>query len=42
MIAWYLDDGILAGTTSAVSRALDIIQNVGPDLGLHVNLQKRE
>ena len=25
-----------------MSRALDIIQNVGPDLGLHVNLQKCE
>ena len=39
---WYLDDGILAETTSAVSRALDIIQNLGPDLGIHVNLQKCE
>ena len=30
------DDGVLAGTTSSVSRALDII--LGPDFGLLVNL----
>ena len=39
---WYLDDGILAGTIFSVSKALDIIDNLGPDLGLHVNLQKCE
>ena len=40
--AWYLDDGALAGTRSAVLRALHVIEELGPALGLHVNLAKCE
>ena len=36
--AWYLDNGALAGTRSAVLRALHLIEELGPALGLHVNL----
>eukprot|EP00731_Ephydatia_muelleri_P011702 Em0006g596a len=39
---WYLDDGVLAGDRSAVSRALNIIEELGPHLGLHINLPKCE
>ncbi|KAL5487427.1 hypothetical protein EMCRGX_G020024 [Ephydatia muelleri] len=39
---WYLDDGVLAGHPTSVSRALDIIQSDGPPLGFHVNLKKCE
>eukprot|EP00731_Ephydatia_muelleri_P000360 Em0001g360a len=38
--AWYLDDGALAGTRSAVLHALHVIEELGPALGLHVNLAK--
>ena len=37
--AWYLDNG---GTRSAVLRALHLIEELGPALGLHVNLAKCE
>eukprot|EP00731_Ephydatia_muelleri_P038695 Em0865g1a len=40
--AWYLDNGALAGTRSAVLRALHLIEELGPALGLHVNLAKCE
>ncbi|KAL5515365.1 hypothetical protein EMCRGX_G000523 [Ephydatia muelleri] len=40
--AWYLDDGALAGTRSAVLHALHVIEELGPALGLHVNLAKCE
>ena len=40
--AWYLDDGALAGTRSAVLRALHVIEEMGSALGLHVNLAKCE
>ena len=40
--AWYLDNGTLAGTRSAVLRALHLIEELGPALGLHVNLAKCE
>ena len=40
--AWYLDDGALAGTHPAVLRALHLIRDLGPALGLHVNLAKCE
>ena len=40
--AWYLDNGALAGTCSAVFRALHLIEELGPALGLHVNLAKCE
>ena len=32
--AWYLDNGALAGTRSAVLRALHLIEELGPALGL--------
>ncbi|KAL5503045.1 hypothetical protein EMCRGX_G009934 [Ephydatia muelleri] len=40
--AWYLDNGALAGTRSAVLRALHVIEELGPALDLHVNLAKCE
>ena len=40
--AWYFDDGALAGTRPAVLRALHLIEDLGPALGLHVNLAKCE
>ena len=40
--AWYLDDGALAGSRPAVLRALPMIEEMGPALGLHVNLAKCE
>ena len=40
--AWYLDDGALAGTRSAVLSALHVIEEMGSALGLHVNLAKCE
>jgi hypothetical protein len=39
---WSLDDGVLAGATEDVQRALAIIQSSGPDLGLNLNLSKCE
>ena len=39
---WYLDDGVLAGERSAVVRALHLIKELGPHLGLHINLPKCE
>ena len=40
--AWYLDDGILAGERSAVVRALNLIEELGPHLGLFINYPKCE
>ena len=40
--ACYLDNGALAGTRSAVLRALHLIEELCPALGLHVNLAKCE
>ena len=40
--AWYLDDGALAGSRPAVLWALHLIEEMGPALGLHVNLAKCE
>ena len=40
--AWYLDDGVIAGPRSAVLRALTIIQDQGPSLGLIINIPKCE
>ena len=37
---WYIDDGVVAGPISAVLRALSIIKDLGPPLGLHINLSK--
>ena len=40
--AWYLDDGALAGNRPAVLRAVHIIEQMGPSLGLHINFAKCE
>ena len=40
--AWYLDDGVLTGRRSAVLRALSLIKELGPSLGIHINLAKYE
>ena len=40
--AWYMDDGVLAGKRSAVVRALSLIMELGPSLGLLVNIGKCE
>ena len=37
---WYLDGGVLAGERSAVVRALHLIEEMGPHLGLHINHSK--
>jgi hypothetical protein len=39
---WYLDDGVLAGRTADVAVALAVIAELGPDLGLELNLVKNE
>ena len=40
--AWYLDDGVLTGSCSAVVWALSLIEELGPSLGIHINLVKCE
>ena len=40
--AWYLDDGVLAAERSAVIRALHLIEDLGPHLGLYINFYKGE
>ncbi|KAL5491495.1 hypothetical protein EMCRGX_G016792 [Ephydatia muelleri] len=40
--ACYLDDGVLAGSKSSLLRALTIIENIGPSLGIFINLSKCE
>jgi hypothetical protein len=37
---WFLDDGTLAGTASDLAKALSILQQEGPALGIHLNLHK--
>ena len=39
--ALYLDDGVLAGNRPAVLRAVHIIEEMGPSLGLHIYLQQQ-
>ena len=39
---WFLDDGVIAGPAKEVSRALEIIEQVGPELGLFTNLSKKD
>jgi hypothetical protein len=39
---WYLDDGVLAGTAAEVHKAFLLIQELGPDLGLELNVGKNE
>ena len=38
--AWYLDDGALAGERSAVLRALQLIEELGPHLGLNIKVSR--
>ena len=40
--AWYLDDGVLAGPSSHVRKALALLIELGPLLGLRVNIRKCE
>ena len=39
---WYIDDGVVAGPTSAVLRLLSDVKDLGPPPGLHINLSKCE
>ena len=39
---WYLDDGTIIGDIPLVARALSIIEEFGPRLGAHLNLEKSE
>ena len=39
---WYLDDGVLSGHSQAVTRAVTLIQEMGPSLGLFINVSKCE
>ena len=39
---WYLDDGVIGGTAKDVHKALDILQTLGPELGMDLNLTKNE
>ena len=39
---WYLDDGTLAGLKVAVNHAIHLIQQLGPSLGLGINMAKCE
>ena len=40
--ARYLDDGALAGPRSSLCSVLKLIQELGPPLGLHINISKCE
>ena len=40
--AWYLDDGVVAGSSTEVCRVLAILEEKGHSLGLHVNINKCE
>ncbi|KAL5510755.1 hypothetical protein EMCRGX_G006356 [Ephydatia muelleri] len=40
--AWYRDDGALAGPRSPLCSVLKFIQELGPSLGLHINISKCE
>jgi len=39
---WYLDDGTLVGTRTAVKSFIDRLSSIGPQLGLQMNLGKSE
>jgi hypothetical protein len=39
---WYLDDGVLAGSAAQVHQAFLLIQRMGPELGLELNVGKTE
>ena len=36
---WYIDDGVLAGRSKSVLGVLNTIQQLGPTLGLNINLK---
>uniref|UniRef100_A0A1X7SVN2 Reverse transcriptase domain-containing protein n=1 Tax=Amphimedon queenslandica TaxID=400682 RepID=A0A1X7SVN2_AMPQE len=38
--SWYLDDGVLCGSSDDLLAALTIIEDLGPSHGLHLNLSK--
>ena len=38
--AWFLDDGVLAGKKASVLRALSILEEYGPSLGIFINLKQ--
>ena len=40
--AWFLDDGVLAGKNASVLRAVSILEEFGPSLGIFINLNKCE
>ncbi|KAL5703887.1 hypothetical protein ACHQM5_022381 [Ranunculus cassubicifolius] len=40
--AWYLDDGTVIGDSEEVAKALNIIRETGPGLGLELNIRKTE
>ena len=40
--ARYLDDGVLIGRRSAVLRPLSLLEELGPSLGIHINLARCE
>ena len=40
--AWYLDDGVLAGSRPAVLQAVHLLDKLVPALGIHINLTKCE
>ena len=39
---WYLDDGVLSGHSQAVTRVVTLIQEMGPSMGLFINVSKCE
>ena len=39
-LAWYFDDGVLAGNRSDVVRVVHLYEELGPHLGLHINISK--
>ena len=39
---WYLDDGVIGGSSADVLRALSVLRQEGPTLGLNLNLSKCE
>ena len=39
--AWFLDDGVLAGKKASVLRAVSILEEFGPSLGIFINLINR-
>ena len=40
--SWFLDDGTLAGTKPVVRQAMHLIEELGPPLGIFLNLAKCE